>query len=220
MPLLTATLGSVGDEGFRTVTMETDRGPVEGRFYPAPGPDGGAAVAALWVGGIGGGFDSPARGLYPRLCADLVGDGIASLRVRFRDPRDLEEAVHDVLCGLTFLGRQGIHHVALVGHSFGAAVAIQAGASNRGAVCTVVALATQGHGTEPARDLPCPILLIHGEADEILSPGCSLHVHRIAREPKKLVLIPGSGHALDETSEAVCREVRDWLRRMLLEPHG
>lgn len=213
VPLLTATLGAADAEGYRPLSLETDRGPVDGRYYPAP--DGKLAV--LWVGGIGGGFDTPARGLYPRLAADLTGDGIASLRLRFRDPRELEEAVYDILCGLSFLGQQGIHHVALVGHSFGGAAVIQAAASNRGAVCTVVALATQGYGTDPVQDLSCPILLIHGEADEILSPGCSIHVHRKAREPKKLVLVPGTGHALDEASEAVCRELRDWLKAALLE---
>ena len=212
VPLLDSTLGVADAEGFQPVTLETDRGPVEARYYPVPGGD----LAALWVGGVGGGFDTPARGLYPRLAADLTADGITSLRLRFRDPRDLEEAVYDLLCGLSFLGRQGIHHVALVGHSFGGAVVVQAAASNRGAVCTVVTLATQGYGTDPVGDLSCPILLIHGEADEILPPSCSIHVHRKARDPKKLVLVPGTGHALDETSEAVCREVRDWLKEHLL----
>lgn len=217
VPRLDATMGIADAEGFRPVSLETDRGPVEARYYPVP--DGEQAV--LWVGGVGGGFDTPARGLYPRLAADLTADGIASLRLRFRDPRDLEQAVYDVLCGLSFLGRQGIHHVALVGHSFGGAVVIRAAviqaASNRGALRTVVALATQSYGTDPVTDLACPILLVHGEADEILSPSCSIHVHRKAREPKKLVLVPGTGHAMDEASEAVCRELRDWLKAKLLE---
>lgn len=213
VPLLDATMGIADAEGIRPVTLETDRGPVQSRYYAVPGGE----LAVLWVGGVGGGFDSPARGLYPRLAADLTADGVASLRLRFRDPRDLEEAVYDVLCGLSFLGRQGIHHVALVGHSFGGAVVIQAAASNRGAVCTVVTLATQGYGTDPVGDLSCPILLVHGEADEILPASCSIHVHRKARDPKKLVLVPGTGHALEEASEAVCREVRDWLKAYLLQ---
>ena len=212
VPLLDATVGIADAEGFRPASLETDRGPVEARYYPVS--DGELAV--LWVGGVGGGFDTPARGLYPRLAADLMADGVASLRLRFRNPRDLEQAVHDVLCGLSFLGRQGIHNVAVVGHSFGGAVVIQAAAAKRGAVCTVVTLATQGYGTDPVGELSCPILLIHGEADEILPASCSIHVHRKAREPKKLVLVPGTGHAMNEASEAVCREVRDWLKAHLL----
>ncbi|KAA0678749.1 alpha/beta hydrolase [Roseomonas genomospecies 6] len=222
MPLLSAQIGEIVDEGFVPVRLDTDRGTVDARFYPAPGPapDGRKAAGTLgviWLGGVGGGFDSPARGLYPRLAGALTAEGIASLRIRYRNPRALDEAVYDALCGLTFLGQKGIHHVALVGHSFGGAVAIQAAASNRGAVCTVATLATQGLGTDAVADLSCPVLLIHGEADEVLKPMCSIHVHRMAREPKKLVLMPGAGHCLDETAEAVCHEVRDWLKAQLLQ---
>ncbi|MBP2294887.1 alpha/beta hydrolase [Azospirillum rugosum] len=217
MPLLSAEIDERVEEGYHPVRLDSDRGTIEARFTPAPEGKGlKGDLAVIWVGGIGGGFDTPARGLYPRLAADLTQAGIASLRIRFRNPHDLEEAVYDVLCGLTFLGQQGIHHTALVGHSFGGAVVIQAAASNRGAVCTVVTLASQGFGADPVKDLACPILLIHGEADEILTPMCSIHVHRMAREPKKLVLMPGAGHCLDETAEAVCREVRDWLTEKLL----
>lgn len=217
MPLLSAEIDERVEEGYHPARLESDRGTIEARWYPAPEGKGlKGELATIWVGGVGGGFDTPARGLYPRLAADLTQAGIASLRLRFRNPHDLEEAVYDVLCALTFLSRRGIHHTALVGHSFGGAVVIQAAASNRGAVCTVVTLATQGFGADPVKDLACPILLIHGEADEILTPMCSIHVHRMAREPKKLVLMPGAGHCLDETAEAVCREVRDWLTEKLL----
>jgi len=212
MPLLNADIGERSEEGYHPVRLDTDRGVVEARYYPAPS----TALGAIWVGGVGGGFDTPARGLYPRLAEDLTRDGIASLRLSFRNPRLLAEAVHDILCGLTFLGQQGIRHVALTGHSFGGAAVIQAAASNRGAVCTVVTLSTQGFGTDPVQDLSCPVLLVHGEADEVLAPMCSIHVHRLAHEPKKLVLMPGASHCLDETAEAVCHEVRDWVKEKLL----
>ena len=222
MPLLSAQIGETVDESFAPVRLDTGRGSVDARLYPAPGPapDGRKAAGTpgvIWLGGVGGGFDSPARGLYPRLAKDLAADGIASLRIRYRNPRALNEAVHDTLCGLTFFGQMGIHHVALVGHSFGGAVAIQAAASNRGAVWAVATLATQGLGTDAVADLSCPVLLIHGEGDEVLTPMCSIHVHRMAREPKKLVLMPGAGHCLDETAESVCHEVRGWLKAQLLE---
>ncbi|PWC55943.1 alpha/beta fold hydrolase [Azospirillum sp. TSO22-1] len=198
------------DEGYRTVTLPTPAGSVEARHYPAAG-----SVGAVWVGGVGGGFDTPARGLYPRLCADLTGHGIQSLRVRFRFPTRLDEAVADALAGLDFLAAQGVTRAAVIGHSFGGAVAIRAAAARPGLVRTVVTLATQGYGADVARGLAIPLLLIHGEADEVLAPECSMYVHRIAREPKALVLMPGAGHCLDETAEAVCREVRDWLTERL-----
>jgi pimeloyl-ACP methyl ester carboxylesterase len=199
------------DEAYRTVTLEAGRGTIEARHYPAER----ATRGAVWVGGIGGGFDTPARGLYPRLCEDLARHGIQSLRVRFRHPTKLDEAVLDVLAGLDFLSAQGVREAAVIGHSFGGAVALQAASARPDVVRTVVTLATQGFGADVAHDLHIPLLLIHGEADEVLAPQCSMYVHRIAPEPKKLVLMPGASHCLDETAEAVCREVSDWLKERL-----
>ena len=206
-----ARVGAVTAEGFRPVTLDTGRGPVEARLSPAPG----ATRGALWVGGIGGGFDTPARGLYPRLAGDLRERKVTSLRVRFRHSTDLSEAVHDASAGLAFLERCGVRAAAVTGHSFGGAVAIRAAVAAPALVRSVVTLATQGAGADAVRDLAAALLLVHGEADEVLAPTCSLYVARLAGEPKRLVLIPGAGHNLDEAAESVCREVRDWILRTL-----
>lgn len=47
-------------------------------------------------------------------------------RVRFRNPRVLEEAVFDVEEGLRYLESLGVRAFGVVGHSFGGAVALQA----------------------------------------------------------------------------------------------
>lgn len=188
--------------------LQTGRGDVECRSYPAPG----ARHAALWVGGIGGHFDSPARGLYPQLCRELQNHAVASLRVRFRYPTDLAESVQDVLAGLAFVRSEGAEEVLLAGHSFGGAVVIQAAAASP-LVRTVVALATQSYGTEPAARLGphCSLLLIHGTADRVLPPLCSEVVYRQAREPKRLVLHDGAGHNLDESADEVRRAILGWV---------
>src|SRR5437868_2510401 len=74
------------------------------------------------------GWDTPAHGLYPRLCRELRPLGLASLRVRFRDPTCLPAAVLDVLAAAAFLAGEGVTAVGLVGHSFGGAVVIRAAA--------------------------------------------------------------------------------------------
>lgn len=195
-------------EPYQPVRLVTDRGDVACRFYEALG----ARRGAVWVGGAGGGWDTPARDLYPRLCQELLSEGIASLRVRFRNPRVLDEAVHDVQAGLAFLRGKGADTLALVGHSFGGAVVIQAAEADV-AVRTVVALATQSYGAEPAARLGprCSVLLIHGTADEVLSAGCSRHVYHIAQDPRRLILYPGAGHVLDEAADEVHQVVRDWI---------
>jgi dienelactone hydrolase len=195
--------------------MTTSRGEVAGRYYAVPA----GRAAAVWVGGVGGGWDTPAQGLYPRLCDDLRGKEIASLRVRFRRPTDLSESVIDVLAGILFLQGEGIEAVALIGHSFGGAVVIRA-AAHAPAVRTVVTLATQSYGTDPVDRLGprCSILLIHGAADQVLPVACSENAYRRAGEPKRLLVLPGANHGLDEAADDVGRVVREWVSDQLRAP--
>ena len=168
------------------------------------------------VGGIGGDFDSPAKNLYPKLAAKLASEGINALRVQFRYPTDLNESVHDVFAGVKFLQNEGVEALGLMGHSFGGAVVIRAGTKLE-AVKTVVALATQGLGADVVADLSphASILLIHGTNDEPLSPENSSLVYSLAKEPKKLEILEGNRHGLDESAEQVFQIVHDWLIKEL-----
>lgn len=154
----------------------------------------------------------PAKELYPKLCRALLAEAIASLRVRFRYPTELDEAVFDVMAGLEFLNGEGINRVALVGHSFGGAVVIRAAAQSE-AARTVVTLPRQSYGASPVSKLApdCSILLIHGKADKVLPPSSTEHVYRLAHEPKRLVLYDGAGHSLNEAAKEVYQTVRDWI---------
>jgi pimeloyl-ACP methyl ester carboxylesterase len=197
---------------YERVVLRSARGPVETRFYCRPELDCGA----ICVGGVGGGFDTPARGLYPALCVSMMPSRVCGLRVEYRDPHDLSESVSDVLTALRFLHDQGVHDTALVGHSFGGAVVARAAASsNRHSsfVRAVVLLATQAHGVEALADLAprCGALIIHGTADTVLPPSCSEYAYELAHEPKKLILYPGAGHSLDEVASEVRKEVREWI---------
>lgn len=206
-------VGGVQEE-YRLVRIMTSRGTVQARYFPALGTH----RAAMWVGGIGGDWDTPAHGLYPRLCRELIHDGIASLRVRFRHPTMLEEAVLDVLAGLSYLRSEGIDSVALVGHSFGGAVVIQAAAASP-AARAVVTLASQSYGAEPVARLGPRVatLLIHGTADQVLPSRASVHLHRLAQEPKRLLLYEGANHGLDEVADDVRQAVHDWIVEWLPE---
>jgi dienelactone hydrolase len=197
---------------YTTVVLRTIRGAVELRLYEAPG----ATAGSVFVGGVGGGFDSPARGLFPRLCEELRADGLAAARVRFRHPSRFDEALHDIAVGMGYLRDLGVRRLALAGHSFGAAVALTAGAADD-SVATVVALSTQSFGTEAASALsPKSLLLVHGLDDEILPAWCSRDVFRRALEPKRLELLAGTGHGLCERAEEVHVLVRNWIRSHLI----
>lgn len=205
----------VENGGYIPVTLTTSRGTVECRYYGAEGSKAGA----IWVGGAGGGWDTPGQaGLYPRLCEKLLSDGISSLRVKYRYPNQLEECVMDVLAGLTILESQGIEKAAVGGHSFGGAVVIQAGAASE-MVKTVVALSTQTNGVGPASTLGprCSLLLIHGKNDRVLPHRCSEYVYSIAQEPKKLLLYDKTDHGLDEAADEIFGVVREWVAKELAE---
>lgn len=196
--------------GYQPVTLSTGRGDVRCRLYAADATDRGV----IWIGGVGGGWDTPARNMYPRLGAELTGEDVTSLRVRYRDSRDLNEAVFDVLAGFKYLETLGIRRLGVVGHSFGGAVAIRAAAAVT-EVKAVVTLASQGFGAGPAAALGprVALLSIHGKDDEVLAPESSEYIQKIAREPKRVVIFSGARHALDEVADRVHRETRDWLLR-------
>lgn len=195
-------------DGYQLIRLETNRGNIDFHYYSVPDTQRGA----IWVGGVGGGWDTPANGLYPRLCQELSSQGIASLRVRYRQPTSLEESVLDVCAGMSYLESKGIELVALTGHSFGGAVVIQAAAISE-TVRAVVTLATQSYGAAVVSQLPpeCEILLIHGTVDSILTPACSKYIYKIAHQPKRLILYEGADHGLDEVAEEVYQVVRDYI---------
>ncbi len=200
------------EAGYRPLILETDRGKVPCRYYAAPG----AHKGVIWVGGTGGGWDTPARGLYPHLAKELMEEGFSSLWVRFRVSTWLRECVCDVAAGLLYLADEGVRVAGLVGHSFGGAVVIRTAAGST-MVRTVVALAGQSSRAEQASQLGprCSLLLAHGTGDEVIPSSCSESIFHLAREPKELVLFEGAGHALDEAAADVRELVRAWLKARL-----
>ena len=202
---------TAGAEGVEDIRIHTDQGTIGARFLA---PDA-AASAVVWLSGAGGGFDGPADAMYPRLSRRLLGSGLASLALDYRSPNLYGGCVLDALAGVAYLSMRGITRVALVGHSFGGAVAIGAGSHSR-ETAAVAALSPQLAGTEDVPRLsPRPLLLMHGESDEVLPDWCSREIYRRARHPKELRLYPNCGHGLDACRERVDADLSEWLRRVL-----
>ncbi|UOG73774.1 alpha/beta hydrolase [Hymenobacter tibetensis] len=206
------TVEGTNEQGVQALAMQTNAGLITARLHPA----GAGAAAVVWVGGSGGGLDGPAWGMYLRLAGQLAAQGIASLRLHYRKPNYLEDCVVDTLLGVQYLVQQlGYGAVALVGHSFGGAVVISAGALSD-EVVAVVAMSSQTYGTDLApRVSPRPLLVLHGTNDEILSDACSRSIYERAQEPKEILLYPGCRHGLDECRDQVDVDVVGWLLRQL-----
>ncbi|WP_088894688.1 alpha/beta hydrolase family protein [Leptolyngbya ohadii] len=215
-----AEVGEKQSDGYRPVKLTFNETVIHCRYYEGKteGQNDEAKVTqgVIWVGGVGGDWDSPAQQLYPRLAQVLAKSGVSSLRVRYRQPTQLGQSVMDVLVGIRFLQDQGIETIALVGHSFGGAVVIQVAAETL-AVRTVVALASQSYGTDSVPELAtrCSLLLLHGTEDRVLPFACSEQIYARALEPKQLILYPDAGHNLDEAADEIESTVQKWLVEQL-----
>lgn len=197
-----------GDEagGGRPLRLRTTRGDIPLIVHAAENP----GRAALCISGALGGFDGPAK-LYARLGQEAQALGITVMRLNYRMPNEFGECVLDTMAGLTFLKAMQYERAALIGHSFGGAVAINAG-TLAPMVTTVVAVSSQLFGAHLVAQLaPRPLLLLHGTADSILPHECSERLYERAQEPRTLKLFPGVGHRFTEAADELLATVRDWL---------
>ena len=85
----------------------------------------GATDVAIMGGGAMGGLTGPGRALYPTLGKQLAADGRAGMIVGYRKPGDLSRCLLDVCAATDLALRNGAERFALLGHSFGGAVAVQ-----------------------------------------------------------------------------------------------
>ena len=102
-----------------------------------------------------------------------------------------------------------------MGHSFGGAVAINVALAMPVPVVGVVTLSTQSAGCERADELgDRPLLLLHGDRDELLPVATSETVRMIAGTGE-LVVLPGAGHLLTEAADELRTRLIEWIPKVL-----
>ena len=199
--------GDVG-EGLR---FRTSRGSFNAILHRAADTD----RAVIWVCGASGGFGGPGPGTYARMAEKFVGEGITSLRLDYRQPNDVFECAMDLLAGVAYLKSADHKPVVVVGHSFGGAVVIAAGA-NSAHIKGVVALSPQTYGAGMAGQVaPRRLLVVHGKADTRLAFSCGQQIYDMAREPKELVLYEGAEHRLEECRDDLEELLGKWIPETL-----
>jgi pimeloyl-ACP methyl ester carboxylesterase len=168
--------------------------------------------ALVLCGGAMGGLLGPGEALYHRLGEEWAARGVPVLRVSYRRPNDMEACCIDLAAAAQLaIGGGGADDVVLMGHSFGGAVAVRVGVGLGEMVAGVVTFATQSAGCEIAGGLQGkPLLLFHGDRDEILPPETSEMVHAIAGSGE-LVRLPGDGHLLAKSTDAIWERLEVWL---------
>jgi pimeloyl-ACP methyl ester carboxylesterase len=176
-----------------------------------------AAEVVLMCGGAMGGLLGPARGLYHDLGCALAERGMGAIRVGYRRPNHLESCVLDLGAAADLANRSGAKRFVVIGHSFGGAVAVNAGAALRRVTRGVVTLSTQSAGCENASALGgIPLLLLHGDRDELLPVAASEAVKTMAGGGE-LVVLEGTGHLLLEAAEELRRRLLTWIPERLAE---
>lgn len=199
-----------GDTG-EGLALTMDRGEIPAILHRSPESRKGV----IWVCGARGGFGGPGPGLYAQLAEEFTKQGITSLRMDYRLPNLLPECAMDLLTGVAHLEDTGHDPVVIVGHSFGGAVVVAAGAVSK-QVAGVVSLSPQTYGANMAGLVsPRPTLIVHGKADTRLPYSCGMQVYEWAKEPKRLVLYEGAEHRLEECRDELADLLREWIPETL-----
>lgn len=173
--------------------------------------------ALVLCGGAMGGLLGPGDALYHRLGETWSRRGVPVLRVSYRSPNDLDQCCVDVAAAVQLaIGGAGAEKVVLMGHSFGGAVAVRVGVGLNEMVAGVATFATQSAGCEVAGGLAAtPLLLFHGENDELLPIEASEMVRTIAGTGE-LVRLPGDGHLLAKSDAIIWERLEEWLPPLLM----
>lgn len=175
--------------------------------------DARRVVAAC--GGAMGGMLGPADGLYHRLGGALTERGIGLLRVGYRRPNDLDLCTLDLCAAIDLAARRGARTAVTLGHSFGGAIAVRAACALGEPVRGVVTYATQSAGCEDADQLAGrPLLLFHGERDELLPVAASEAVRFIAGGGE-LEVLPDDGHLLSHSGDILFERTLEFVEHVL-----
>ena len=180
-------------------------------------PPAGQALPAAIVacGGALGGVLGPGHALYHVLGERWAARGVRFIRVGYREPNNLDLCAHDLACGVELARDAGADRVVVLGHSFGGAVAVRCAVVMPASVVGVVTFATQSAGCEVAGALDGrPLLLFHGDRDELLPPEASHVVAAIAGHGE-VVMLPGDGHLLAKSDAAITERLDEWLPPVL-----
>jgi pimeloyl-ACP methyl ester carboxylesterase len=195
-------------ETSRLVEIYTMEGLLQIMWHGAPE----ATDVALMCGGAMGGMLGPGRSLYLELGLELAAEGRAAMAVGYRKPGDLTRSLLDTCAAADLALRNGAQRFAILGHSFGGAVAIQAASTFAAHTAGVITYATQSAGCEEASRIGAtPLLLLHGENDSILGPENSMMVQAIAGTGE-VRTFPDTDHLMAEAADEIAEITGTWIR--------
>jgi predicted alpha/beta hydrolase family esterase len=194
----------------RHVELFTLRGLVTLMWHEVPPTVSCGSGAIVACGGAMGGLLGPSDGLYHEIGERWSSRGVPVVRVSYRRPNDLDSCCLDVAAAVQRTIEAGAERVVVMGHSFGGAVAVRVGVAMDEAV-GVVTFATQSAGCEIAPGLRGrPLLLFHGDSDEILPLQSSQIVAAMAG-CGDVVVCSDDGHLLSKSRSMILDRLEQWI---------
>lgn len=205
-----ATQSVMATPTLRHVEMFTMRGMLSILWHQVPPGTAVRPAAIVACGGAMGGLLGPSQGIYQHLGERWSARGVPVLRVSYRRPNDLDACCLDVAAATQLAADAGAQRVVVMGHSFGGAVAVRVGVA-MDEVAGVVTFATQSAGCEIASGLRGrPLLLFHGDQDELLPLQSSEIVAAMAGQGD-VVVCEGDGHLLEHSGSLILERLDQWL---------
>jgi dienelactone hydrolase len=172
----------------------------------------------VFVSGVNGGFQEPADLIYDRFALELSHQGVPSIFVSYRYAGDIGPSVEDALAAASYLRDRGVKKMAVVGWSFGAAVAISSAVKIPETV-TVTTFSGQSRDTEPVADFTKQsLLVVHSKQDENVPFFAAQEILDAVPPGVHTQFFPleEGDHLLDGMSALVDPVFRTWLRQELL----
>ena len=159
-----------------------------------------------------GGVLGPGHGLYQRLGERWAERGVEFVRVGYREPNNLDLCAHDLACGVELARDAGAERVVVMGHSFGGAVAMQDRGDHAGEPLSASSPSPRSRpdARSPVRWAGRPLLLFHGDRDELLPSEASYVVAAIAGHGE-VEILPGDGHLLAHSDDVIVERLDTWL---------
>jgi pimeloyl-ACP methyl ester carboxylesterase len=209
-----ATQSAMVTPTLRHVELFTLRGMMTVLWHQVPAGTEVLPAAIVACGGAMGGLLGPSQGLYQQLGNHWSWRGVPVLRVSYRRPNDLDACSLDVAAATQLAADAGAQRIVVMGHSFGGAVAVRVGVA-MDEVAGVVTFATQSAGCEIAAGLRGrPLLLFHGDQDELL-PLQSSEIVATMAGAGEVVLCPDDGHLLEHSGPLIREKLNQWLPAVL-----
>ena len=143
----------------------------------------------------------------------LLRRKINSLQLYYRNPGDCIQCSIDTLLACQYFDDEGVSDIALVGWSFGGAIAISVGSVARNVRAVAAGSVMDVDDCCVRRLKNKPLLLIHGDADAISPIEIPNRIYMMSGGSRRLLVYNGVGHGMEQARDRLNNDLIKWISR-------